>query len=67
MAEPKTKRVSLGSKGSFDEKPGALHRMLHIPLKEKIPEKRLEQAEHSRKPLLRKRAISAEGLKAMDY
>ena len=61
-----TKKVDLGNKGSFDVKKGALHEMLHIPTDEKIPASRLESAEHSRNPLERKRARSAEGLKAMN-
>lgn len=38
----KTKTVDLGSKGSFHEHPGALHRALGIPEGEKIPAKDLE-------------------------
>lgn len=60
-----TKKVDLGSKGSFGVKKGALHHMLDIPTDQKIPESRLETAAHSSNPLLKKRAISAEGLKAM--
>lgn len=61
----KTERVSLGKKGSFDVKKGALHRELGIPLGETIPESRLESAKDSNNPTLRRRAISAMGFKAM--
>lgn len=61
----KTQRVDLGKKGSFDVKKGALHEDLGIPLDETIPEDRLKQAEHSKSPQIRRRAISAEGFKAM--
>lgn len=61
------KRVNLGKKGSFDVKPGALHRDLGIPLGEPIPEKRLQEAAHSSKPQVRRRAISAEGFKHMRH
>ena len=63
----KTRTVNLGSKGKFDEKPGALHKDLGIPLGEPIPDKRLEQAEHSRSPVVRRRAISAEGFRHMRH
>jgi hypothetical protein len=41
---------------AFAKHPGALHRELHVPQGEKIPAKKLEKAEHSSNPLLRKRA-----------
>jgi hypothetical protein len=63
----KIQSVDLGSKGSFDVKKGALHEDLGIPLGEKIPEERLKQAEHSRNPQTRRRAISAEGFKHMRH
>lgn len=63
----KARRVSLGRKGSFEEKPGALHRDLGIPLGEDIPAKRLKEAEHSDKPKVRRRAIAAEGFKHMRH
>lgn len=66
MAEEK-KKVSLGEKGSFEEQPGALHRMLHIPLGEKIPLGREEQAEHSNNPKLAARARSAIGFRHMNH
>ena len=43
--------------------PGALHKALHVPKGEKIPEAKLEKAEHSKNPTLRKRAVLAETLK----
>jgi hypothetical protein len=43
-------------------KKGALHKSLHVPEGEKIPEKKLEKAEHSKNPKLRKRAVLAETL-----
>lgn len=45
------------------KKPGALHRALHVPQGQKIPEEKLERAEHSKSPLMRKRAHLAETLK----
>lgn len=62
-----TKKVDLGKAGSFDVKKGALHEMLHIPTDQKIPAARLKSAEHSDDPEERKRAISAEGFKAMKH
>lgn len=41
---------------------GALHKSLHVPVGEKIPEKKLIKAEHSKSPLMRKRANLAETL-----
>lgn len=35
---------------------GALHRSLHVPMGKKIPMDKIEKAEHSKSPLLRKRA-----------
>lgn len=63
----KTERVKLGDKGSFDVKKGALHQDLGIPLDRTIPEQRLEQAEDSSNPKIRRRAISAEGFKHMNH
>jgi len=42
---------------------GALHRALGVPEGKKIPERKLEKAEHSKNPILRKRANLAETLK----
>lgn len=47
------------------KKPGALHKELRVKKGEKIPEKKLEKAEHSKNPTLRKRANLAETLKKM--
>jgi hypothetical protein len=44
---------------------GALHKSLGVPVGEKIPEKKLEKAEHSKNPLTRKRANLAETLKKL--
>lgn len=46
-------------------KKGALHKELKVPEGEKIPEKKLEKAEKSTNPTLRKRAVLAETLKNM--
>lgn len=43
---------------------GKLHKALGIPMDKKIPEKKLEKAEHSKNPSLRKKAILAETLKS---
>ena len=45
--------------------PGALHKELGVKKGDKIPEKKLEKAEHSKNPKLRKRAQLAETLKKM--
>jgi len=47
------------------KKPGALKKSLHVKKGEKIPEKKLEKAEHSKNPKTRKRAVLAETLKKM--
>jgi len=59
-----THHVSLGHKGSFDVKKGALHRMLHVPEGEKIPESKLEGHHHG---LLGRRIASAKGFRAMHH
>jgi len=62
----KRKTVNLGSKGSFEEKPGALHAMLHVPEGTKIPADKL--APHpGDSPLLRRRKASAAGFAAMKH
>lgn len=43
--------------------PGALHEVLGVPEGKKIPEKKLQKAEHSRNPLTKKRAVLAETLR----
>lgn len=45
--------------------PGALHEELHVKPGKKIPEKKLEKAEHSKNPKLKKRAILARTLKGL--
>lgn len=47
------------------KKPGALRKSLHVKKGEKIPEKKLEKAEHSKNPKTRKRAVLAKTLKKM--
>jgi hypothetical protein len=47
--------------------PGALHKELHVPKGKKIPEKKLEKAEHSKNPTEAKRARLAETLKRMHH
>lgn len=44
---------------------GALHKALHVPEGEKIPEKKLSKAEHSSNPTMRKRANLAKTLGKM--
>lgn len=46
------------------KKKGALHKELGVPANKKIPEKKLEKAEHSKNPTLKRRAILAETLKS---
>ena len=48
-------------------KKGALHKELGVPAGKKISEKKLEKAEHSKKPLLKRRAILAETLKKLHH
>ncbi len=43
--------------------PGALHKELHVPDGKKIPKSKLDKAEHSKNPTLKKRAVLAETLK----
>jgi hypothetical protein len=58
-----------GKDGKFIQKaikhPGALHKTLGVPEGEKIPEKKLKKAEHSKNPTTKKRAVLAETLKKM--
>ncbi len=46
---------------------GSLHKALEVPEGKKIPEKKLEKAEHSKDPLMRKRANLAETLKGFKH
>ncbi len=47
------------------KKPGALRKALHVKKGENIPEAKLEKAEQSKNPTMRKRANLAETLKKM--
>ena len=47
------------------KKPGALRKSLHVKKGEKIPEKKLVKAEHSKNPIMRKRAVLAKTLRKM--
>jgi len=62
LGHKKTKTVSLGKKGSFEEHPGALHEALGIPKDEKIPASKLK-GHHSGH--LGHMIASAKGFKAM--
>lgn len=61
-----TEHVSLGHKGSFNVKKGALHKMLGISEDQKIPASKLEPHPGD-SPLLRRRKASAKGFKAMHH
>jgi hypothetical protein len=65
MAKNKTETVSLGKKGSFKVRKGALHRALGVPEGEKLGQARIDKAEHSSKPSVRRMAASAKGLTHM--
>ena len=47
------------------KKPGALRKALKVKKGHNIPEVKLEKAEHSKNPTMRKRAVLAETLKKM--
>jgi len=47
------------------KKPGALRKALHVKKGENIPEKKLEKAEHSKNPTMRKRASLAKTLRKL--
>ena len=49
------------------EKKGALHRALGVPLDKRIPEKKLDKAEHSRNSTIRKEANLAKTLKSFKH
>lgn len=49
------------------KKPGSLHKALGVPADKKIPMNKIEKAEHSKNPLLRKRANLAETLKGFKH
>lgn len=65
MAKNKTETVSLGKKGSFKVRKGALHRALGVPEGEKLGQSRISAAMNSKSPEVRKMARSAEGLTHM--
>ncbi len=46
------------------KRPGSLHKALKVPKGKDIPEAKLEKAEHSSKPSLRRKARLAETLKS---
>lgn len=62
----RTKRIDLGSQGSFSVKKGALHEMLGIPNSQKIPASDLAPKPGD-SPLLRRRKASAKGFSAMKH
>jgi hypothetical protein len=66
MYGTKKKTVDLGSQGSFTERPGALHRALHIPLGDKIPASDKEPKPGD-SPAVRKMKASAKGFAAMRH
>jgi hypothetical protein len=45
------------------KKPGALHKALNVPMDKKIPEAKLQKAEHSKSSHVRKMANLAETFK----
>lgn len=45
--------------------PGALRKALKVPSGKNISEEKLEKAEHSKNPTMRRRAVLAETLKKM--
>jgi hypothetical protein len=49
--------------GKMHMKKGALHKELDVKEGKKIPEKKLEKAEHSKNKTLKKRAVLAETLR----
>lgn len=59
-----TKKVNLGSKGSFTVHKGALHRALGVPEGEKIPDEKLA-GHHSGR--LGRMIASAKGFRAMKH
>ncbi len=67
MAKSKTQTVSLGKKGSFKVKKGALHRALGVPEGEKLGQAKIKAALGSKSPSVRRMAASAEGLTHMSH
>jgi hypothetical protein len=62
MAEKKGKNFIQGA----IRHPGALRKTLKVKEGEKIPEKKLEKAEHSKNPTTRKRAVLAKTLRKLN-
>jgi len=48
------------------KKPGALHKALGVKPGKKIPAEKLEKAEHSKNPTMRRRATLAKTLKSFN-
>lgn len=46
---------------------GALHKSLHVKEGEKIPSAKLQKAEHSKNPLIKKRAVLAKTLEGFKH
>jgi hypothetical protein len=74
MAHSRAKRELMAKSGKNwiegainPEHKGALHKSLGVPEGQRIPEKKLKKAEHSRNPLTRKRANLAETLKGFGH
>jgi hypothetical protein len=67
VPKSKVQTVSLGKKGKFKVRKGALHRALGIPEGEKIGQARISSALHSSKPSVRRMAASAKGLTHMGH
>lgn len=61
----RAKKVNLGSKGSFTEHPGRLHRALGIPLDKNLTAADLARGAHSPDPKVRRETASAKGFRAM--
>lgn len=61
-----TRKVNLGSKGSFTTHPGALHKALGIPLGETIPASD-KQPKPGDSPRVRRMKASAKGFAAMHH
>ena len=66
-SEPKGEFKKGGWIAGATKNKGALHRALHVPEGKKIPAAKLEKAEHSKNPTMRKRAALAETLKGMHH
>jgi hypothetical protein len=66
-SEPKGEFKKGGWIAGATKNKGALHRALPVPEGKKIPAAKLEKAEHSKNPTMRKRAALAETLKGMHH